>query len=188
MGDETALLIIDVQSGIFSDFGPVYQSRGILSRIKNLITRARSSSTPVIYIQHCSAPGGALEHGTPGWRIHPAITPHPGEPVIQKRTPDCFQGTALQQKLKSLGVKKVVIAGLQTEFCVDTACRRAFSLGYKVVLAADAHSTFDSEMLCAADIVKHHNNLLGTWFVELKKAGRIEFETSKRSKLRVRKS
>ena len=187
MSDRMALLIIDVQSGIFSAFGPVYQSSAVLSRIKSLISRARSSSTPIIYIQHCSAPGGALEHGTPGWQIHPDVAPLPGEPVILKHAPDGFQGTTLQKKLKSLGVKKVIITGLQTEFCVDTTCRRASSLGYKVVLAADAHSTFDSEKLSASEIVEHHNNLLGTWFVELKKTSEIAFETAGPSKPGLRK-
>jgi nicotinamidase-related amidase len=178
MSRDTALLIIDVQCGIFSDFGPVYQSNAVLSRIRKLIARARAAAVPVIYVQHCSAPGESLDRGTKGWQIHPAVAPLKGERILEKRTPDCFQGTRLQRELKSLGIKTLIITGLQTEFCVDTACRRAFSLGYKVILARDAHSTLDGDKLSASEIIEHHNNLLGTWFVQLKEADQIAFGKS----------
>lgn len=188
MSSDTALLIIDVQCGMFSDFGPVYQSKAVLSRIKRLIDRARSAAVPVIYIQHCAPPGESLHRGTKGWQIHPAVAPLKQERIIQKRTPDCFQGTHLQRELKKLRISKLIITGLQTEFCVDTACRRAFSLGYKVVLAKDAHTTLDGGKLSAAEITEHHNNLLGAWFVELKKAGQITLGTSASLRNRRRRS
>ncbi|MEK1832395.1 hypothetical protein AAAC51_36335 [Priestia megaterium] len=51
---------------------------------------------------------------------------------------------------------------MQTEFCLDTTCRRAYSLGYKEnILVKDAHSTFDTAVLSASKIVEHHNNMLG---------------------------
>jgi nicotinamidase-related amidase len=50
-----------------------------------------------------------------------------------------------------------VIAGMQTEFCVDSACRAAAALGYRVVLASDAHTSFDTSVLSATQIVAHHN-------------------------------
>ncbi|HEX3047657.1 MAG TPA: isochorismatase family protein, partial [Bacillota bacterium] len=62
-----------------------------------------------------------------------------------------------------------------TEFCVDTTCRRAFSLGYETTLVQDAHSTFHSKVLTAPQIIAHHNNVLGGWFVTLKSTGEIDF-------------
>lgn len=53
-----------------------------------------------------------------------------------------------------------MIAGLQTEFCIDTACRVAQTLGYAVTLAGDAHSTMDNPVLNAGKIVAHHNRPL----------------------------
>jgi nicotinamidase-related amidase len=43
--------------------------------------------------------------------------------------------------LQQLGISKLVIVGMQIEFCVDTTCRRAFSIGYETILVEDAHST-----------------------------------------------
>jgi len=74
----------------------------------------------------------------------------------------------LGRELDIRGIKKLVITGLQTEYCVDTTCRRAYSLGYDVVLVKDAHSTWDSGDLSAQQIIDHHNNVLGGWFVTLK--------------------
>jgi nicotinamidase-related amidase len=67
----------------------------------------------------------------------------------------------------------VIITGVQTEYCVDTTCRRAYSLGYHVVLIRDAHSTYDTNTLTASQIIAHHNNILGGWFAELKETSEI---------------
>jgi nicotinamidase-related amidase len=47
-----------------------------------------------------------------------------------------------------------------TQYCVDTTCRRAVSLGYDVTLVADAHTTADSGTFTVEQIVDHHNALL----------------------------
>jgi nicotinamidase-related amidase len=47
----SALLIIDVQIGLVELVPPEVQS-SVLSKIKTLLTKARASGTPVIYIQH----------------------------------------------------------------------------------------------------------------------------------------
>lgn len=88
---------------------------------------------------------------------------------------DSFHETDLQEHLKAMHVKKLVIVGIQTEFCVDTTCRRAFSLGYETILVADGHSTFDSDLLTASQIIAHHNMVLGSQFAELKQAADVEF-------------
>ena len=99
--------------------------------------------------------------------------------VVQKRHPDSFQDTNLRQELASRTIERLVITGIQTEYCVDTTCRRAYSLGYDVTLVKDAHSTWDSDHLTASQIIAHHNDVLGGWFAELKEASEIEFPSVK---------
>lgn len=65
--------------------------------------------------------------------------------------------------LQEKGIEHVILSGMQTEYCVDTTTRRACSEGYKVTLVSDAHSTFNTEVLRAEDIVKHHNTVLGAF-------------------------
>ena len=173
---DVALLVIDVQMFGFGEDSPVYAGESLIARIGDLVARARAAGVPVIYVQHCGAKGEIDEPGSPAWEIHPAIAPAEGELVVQKRHPDAFQETTLLQELESRNVKRLVVAGMQTEYCVDTTCRRAYSLGYDVVLAEDAHSTWDTEHLAAPQIIAHHNATLGGWFVTLKAACDITFE------------
>ena len=173
--DKTALLVIDMQVCNFEDSAPVYLSGDLLAKVEKLIIKARTSGVPVIYIQHCGPKGAIDEIGTPGWEIHPAIAPAEGDVVIHKCHPDAFQDTDLHTILESRDIGNLVITGIQTEYCVDTTCRRAYSLGYHVTLVRDAHSTWDTDHYAAAEIIAHHNEVLGGWFSELKEADQIEF-------------
>ncbi len=176
MAKDTALLVIDVQKGMFLEEEPVYRGHELLETLNGLIGRARAAGTPVIYVRHN---GSRIEHplhpDNPGWPIHPAIAPADGELIVDKREPDSFYETTLQQELEARGIKKLVIAGIQTDLCVDTTCRRAYSLDYQITLVSDAHSTWGSGDLSAAQIVAHHNKMLGGWFVTPKPASEIAF-------------
>ena len=169
-----ALLVIDVQNGMLSA-DPIYQGEQLLANIRSVLDRACSARVPVIYVQHDGPTGDELEPGTAGWAIHTDVTPQPGEPVVRKTTPDAFHRTSLQDELSKGGIDRLVICGLQSEFCIDTTCRRAFSLGYQVTLVADAHSTYDRGSLSATQIIELENSVLGSWFASLKRAVDVRF-------------
>lgn len=154
-----ALLIIDVQVGLVKLI-PTEIQAGVLSRIETLLSRARASGTPVIYIQHDGPKGHPLETHTKGWEIHASIKPLDSELVIRKRESDSFFETTLQQELEKRRITRLIIGGGMTEYCVDTTCRRATSLGYDVTLSRDAHLTRDNGVLTAANIIAHHNFVL----------------------------
>jgi nicotinamidase-related amidase len=171
----TALLIIDMQLGNFQGPDPVQGGENLLANVQRLIARARRAGVPIFYVQNTGGTGDPDEGGTPGWKIHPTIAPKEGDVVIEKETPDAFHQTTLHQELKSKRIERLVIAGLQTEYCIDTTCRRAYSLGYDMVLVKDAHSTWGSADLRAEQIIRHHNRVLGGWFVTLKNHDEIRF-------------
>ena len=85
MSADTALVVIDAQIGVV---GEAYHHDEVLSNINLLLDRARTSGTPVLYVQHNER--GGMEPGMPLWQIHPAVTPRDGEPVIQKESPIPF--------------------------------------------------------------------------------------------------
>lgn len=157
-----------MQLGNFIDPHPIFEGEVLISKIKSLLLKMHSAQIPVIYIQHNGAKGDSDEPGTTGWEIHPSIQPHKRDLVIQKSTPDAFHETSLKRELDSREIIKIIIVGLQTEYCIDTTCRRAFSLNYEVTLVEDAHSTWDSNHLTAKQIINHHNAVLAGWFVTLK--------------------
>lgn len=174
MTDQTALLIIDVQQGLF-DFKP-HQPDELIARLQQVIGQARTARVPVIYIQHIGRDSrNPLHPDNAGHAIHPSIAPQPGDVIVKKHHPDSFQDTTLEQELEARGITELVIAGMQTEMCVDTTCRSAYARGYTVTLMSDAHSTFDNAVLKATDIIKHHNFTLADGFATTKASKEITF-------------
>ncbi|QUG42368.1 cysteine hydrolase [Psychrobacillus sp. INOP01] len=161
-----ALLVIDVQNGMFQEGDEVFKGDRLLQNINDLLIRARSMEIAIFYVQHNESVGKPLERGTSGWEIHSSISPNNEDTVIQKTTPDSFFNTSLDEELKKQGIEHLIIVGIQTEVCVDTTCRRAFSMGYKVTLVSDTHSTWDSNELTAEQIINHHNSVL-RWFADV---------------------
>lgn len=174
MSGETALLVIDVQASMFDPAYPVCHGEELLLQIGTLIAKARAAGAPVVYVRHGEGPGSPLEHGSPGWQIDAAIAPLADDLVIDKRTPDSFHQTPLQAELEARGVKRLVLTGIQTEYCVDTTCRRAYSLGYSVTLVKNGHATWDSAALSAQQIIAHHNEVLRL-FATVCEASEVEF-------------
>jgi nicotinamidase-related amidase len=171
----TGLLVIDLQRGMFMEAAKPHNGEAVLARVAALLQRARSRGAPVLHVQHDGGPGDILGKPDLGWEIHPDVAPLPGEPVVGKTRCSAFPGTELDMHLKRLGIARLVIAGMQTEYCIDTNCRAAADLGYKVVLAKDGHTTFDTPVLSAAQIIAHHNRTLDGSFVELAAAADIAF-------------
>lgn len=175
--NNTALLIIDVQVAMFSvPSERLYNGGKLIENICYLLEMARSMKTPVFYVQHIGSDEGLFGKGKPTWEIDQRIEPLANDVVTFKRTPDSFHQTSLHEELQNQSINKLIIVGCQTEFCVDTTCRRAFSMDYESILVEDAHSTFDSKILTAAEIINHHNGVLGGRFVQLKRTGEISFE------------
>ena len=156
MNVNTALLVIDMQIGLVEG---AHQEGMVLDRIADLIGRARHAKVPVIHVQHHHATYAPLKAGASTWHLHPRVAPVEGERVIGKMASDSFHETPLLDELRRLGVTHLVVTGMQTEFCVDTTCRRAISLGLDVTLVRDAHTTIDAEFP-AELIIRYHNSVL----------------------------
>lgn len=156
---KSALIVIDVQRGLFDAEPRPADADAVIARINGLTAKARAADVPVIFVHHERAEG-ELKYGTPGWdlelQLHAEATDH----HIRKTTPDSFLRTDLGELLLSLDAEKVILCGYATEFCVDTTTRRSAAQGYEVVLAADAHTTHDKAHATAAQIRTHHNATL----------------------------
>ncbi|KAA9004162.1 cysteine hydrolase [Paenibacillus spiritus] len=172
---KSALLLIDVQEAMFSyPDEKLFDEEGVMERILLLLRRARQANVPVVFVRHTEEEEFA--EGSPTWEISARLNPQPGEAIVNKTACDSFYKTELQDKLRALGVDHLVVAGMQSEFCVDTTTRRAFSLGYRVTLVEDGHSTFGNGRMTGEEIVRHHNGILGGGrFANLARAAEIEW-------------
>lgn len=154
-GDETVLLVIDVQNGVVANG---WDRDGVLERLSTLIGRARKDGVPVVYVQHIDE---ELVEGAEAWRIHERVAPRESESIVAKRYGDAFVETTLSETLARLEAGHLIIAGAQTDACIRSTVHRAMGLGYDVTLAADCHTTDDRDWggvsISGEQIVGHFN-------------------------------
>lgn len=172
----SALVIIDVQKGMWEnpDYPP-YDGDGVLARIAALIVKARASKTPIMYVQHHGAGNHPFQPGKPGFPFHDKIAPQAGDDVTVKNNSSAFHDTDLDAKLKRAGIDHLVVTGMQSEYCVDSAIRGAHERGYHVTLVSDAHSTGDTSVAKAETIVAIQNNTMAGDFAKVIPAAEVEF-------------
>jgi nicotinamidase-related amidase len=73
------------------------------------------------------------------------IKPLENEIVISKGASGVFNSTAIDQILRNLGVDTLLMTGVVTNYCVETAVRDAGDRGYNVVLIEDACAAMTPE-------------------------------------------
>lgn len=134
---DTALLVIDVQNGVV---GEAYDKDRVIANVRSLIDRARSSGTPVVWVQH-NAKG--LEAGSESWQYVAELVRDDNEPLVQKRYGDSFEDTDLEKVLAERGIGRLFVSGAQTDECIRSTLHGAFVRGYDAVLVSDAHTTED---------------------------------------------
>lgn len=172
----SALLIVDMQEGLFNGPEKPYEGRRVLANINQLISRAREANAPVFAARHTGPNGSPLEPGSPPTQLVPdvAVDAH-RDRVFDKGRPNCFIGTRLAEWLTDAEIGELIIAGMKTEYCIDATCRAAADLGFKAVLIADAHTSMDTRVLSAQAIIAHHNLTLNGPFVTLTNTADYQF-------------
>ncbi|MDZ7868365.1 MAG: cysteine hydrolase family protein [Rheinheimera sp.] len=156
--DTTALIIIDMQQGLFAQQLPDDYA-AVLQRLQQLYQAAHQAQRPVIFVSH-EAPDSILAYQSPGWQLVEGLQLAQDDLLVRKTTPDSFLRTDLHQLLQQRQINRLVIAGYASEFCVDTTVRSAAAHGYAVDLVADSHTTHDKPHLTATSIRAHHNATL----------------------------
>lgn len=73
------------------------------------------------------------------------IAPGDDEIVFPKSSSSVFVSTHIDYVLRNLGVRQVVMSGLITDQCVESAIRDACDLGYLVTQVTDACLTYSQE-------------------------------------------
>jgi ureidoacrylate peracid hydrolase len=84
-------------------------------------------------------------------KVIDALAPEEDEIVLPKSSSSVFISTHIDYILRNLGVKQLVISGLLTDQCVESAVRDACDLGYLVSEVTDACLTYTQE--------RHDNSL-----------------------------
>jgi len=75
-------------------------------------------------------------------RVIEALKPGDDEIVLPKTSSSVFVSTHIDYILRNLGVRQLVVSGLVTDECVESAIRDACDLGYLVTQVTDACATY----------------------------------------------
>jgi nicotinamidase-related amidase len=170
-----ALLILDLINELVHPDGKYagegfceqVEKRGVLARAATAIERARNSGIPVVYVVVGFSPGYAdwpagsplfeaardgerVVLGSWGTRVHSALAPAPGEPVVEKRRVNPFLGTHLELLLKNLGVNTLLLTGVTTDLVILSTAREGHDRDYRIEVLEDATATDDQELHDAA--------------------------------------
>ena len=143
---KTAFIIIDVQN-ILVETG--FQTNSLLEKISYLQNQARSKNIEIVYVQHIE---NAEAQTSEDWQLSELLSRKPNEKVFQKKYNSIFKETGLKEYLDKQGIEKLVLCGMQTEYCVDTSVKVAFEYGYQLIIPEGTCTTFDGKDIPADTI------------------------------------
>jgi nicotinamidase-related amidase len=139
---KSVVLVIDAQREYVDGALPLVGIDSALAEGSRLLKRARTAGTPVIHVVHRGA-APLFDPDGPYFAIAEPLAPVAGETVIEKRMPNAFAGTDLQQKLAATGRKQIIVIGFMTHMCISSTVRAALDLGYATTLVSAATATRD---------------------------------------------
>lgn len=137
---------------------PVRDGDKVVEPINSLIDAFESQNLPVLFTRdwhprdHCSfkSRGGMWPphavRDTPGAQFPPSLHVPKNATIISKAKEkgveaySGFQGTDLSDRLKSMGVKDLYVAGLATDYCVKNTVIDGIGEGFRVFLITDCVS------------------------------------------------
>jgi ureidoacrylate peracid hydrolase len=162
----TALLVIDIQNDFCSPAGAMAKlgksvagMDAMIERLEELIAACEQAGVPAFYTQQiydrskltdlqneqydldgkmvtCNIAGDGYQF----YRLKP-----PAERVFPKYAYNVFSNAQLTRELEERGVKTLIITGVSTQICVETAIRNGFDLGYKIVVPRDLVATTSTD-------------------------------------------
>ncbi|UNB54432.1 cysteine hydrolase family protein [Mycolicibacterium sp. YH-1] len=138
---DSTLILIDCQNTYTQGVMELDGVAAALDEAAALLDRARSAGIPVIHIQHNGGPGSPYDIEAEIGAIADVVAPREGEAVVVKQYPNSFVATDLDDRLKALGARNLVLAGFMTHMCVNSTARGAFNLGYAPTVVAAATAT-----------------------------------------------
>jgi nicotinamidase-related amidase len=157
----TALVLIDLQQGVVGMTLAPHTAAEVVRRGAELGRAFAAAGALVVRVNVAFAAGDADRLQVPvdapmpvrpggwpaGWSdLVPEIAALPGAINLTKRQWGAFHGTELDLQLRRRGITTIVLAGIATNFGVESTAREAWQHNYAVVIAEDATSTVEAEM------------------------------------------
>jgi nicotinamidase-related amidase len=135
----------------------------LLDNAGALLEGARAHALPIVHVRIAFRPDyadllpncaifrnvatiGAVAEGQWGSAFYDGLQPLPGsvrEFVVKHTRISAFYGTPLEETLRLLGARRLVVAGVATHSVVEGTVRHAADIGFGVMVAQDACASAD---------------------------------------------
>ena len=160
----TALLLIDLQNEVLDPAGGLagdFPAAAVpmLAAIRSLVGWARAHEVPVVWVRLAFRAGhvdavrdsmsrtrGTLLEGSWGAELVDGLGRLPDDVVITKKRPSAFFDTDLAIVLRGLGVERVVVGGVSTNWAVESTVREGHSRDLRMVVVREAVGTPYTEL------------------------------------------
>ena len=199
--DRTALLVIDLQKGEYNPdkIAAEPQNAYLFERIREvvipngqkLLAACRAAGVEVIYtvVESLTLDGRdrSLDYkisgiffpkGAWGAEVLDELKPLANEIVIPKTSSSLFNSTNFEYVLRNLGVEYVMVMGILTDQCVETAVRDGCDRGFMMTLLDDACATSSEQ--------RHKEALIGfKGYCRIRTTDQVIEELQRRADVRV---
>ncbi|MEM0268204.1 MAG: nicotinamidase [Candidatus Korarchaeum sp.] len=153
----SALVIVDVQRDFMPGGSlPVPKGDSVVGPLNELLRMFEGRRLPIVLTRDWHPPdhisfrdrGGPWPPhcvaGSEGAEFHPSLAVPPDAIIVSKATErdreaySGFEGTDLDSILRGLGVRRILVGGVATEYCVKATVLDALKLGYEVLIVEEA--------------------------------------------------
>jgi len=149
------LLVVDMQKALVDE--ALYAYDAFLDSTVRLVGAARNNGVEVVFVQHDAGSGSGLSIGDEGFEIVDALRPEAGEKVYVKNINSCFGNKDFRAYMEQQEDKRLMIIGLQTNYCIDATVKSAFERGFDVIIPEGSNSTFDNDYMTGETTVRYYN-------------------------------
>ena len=149
------LLVVDMQKGIVDD--ELYAFDTFMDRTVQLVKAARQNHVEVVFVQHDAGQGSGLSAGDEAFELVDEMRPEPGEKVFVKTINSCFGNPKFREYMEQQEDKRLMVIGLQTNYCIDATVKSAFERGFQVIIPEGTNSTFENAYMSAETTVRYYN-------------------------------
>lgn len=137
-----ALIVVDMQCGIFNKSVKVYESERLIKNINQLIDHFHKYKLPVIFLRFTGT--FLLMKDTKDWELLSEIHFKEGDSLVDKFRSDAFSENQFLEALETLAVDHIYVTGVISHGCVQSTVYGALKANMPVTLICDAHSNFST--------------------------------------------
>ncbi|CAB3704134.1 cysteine hydrolase family protein [Achromobacter pestifer] len=171
MMPDTAVLALHYQNDVLHPDGKIRVGldadsgarQRLLDNATALLDGARARALPIVHVRIAFRPDyadllancaifrnvatiGAVPEGQWGSAFYDGLQPLAGSPrefIVKHTRISAFYGTPLEETLRVIGARRLVVAGVATHSVVEGTVRHAADIGFDVMVAEDACASAD---------------------------------------------